>query len=173
MCIIIVPTVYINSNSIKKWKAQIKLRAVQTNAMRIVRDIEVVTKSTSSSILCAVHLVSEIEWIHTSMFNFAAVKSVPASSAVARKSSSWFCSVTDCKFCRRPHSYPSSNSLVCSWKYVWLVVINIALISTNCIVSQNDNYLTFDHVCIKNAPEQSQCKLINPPPYNNIYTTGI
>lgn len=43
-----------------------------------------------------------------------AVNSVPASSAVARKSSNELCSVTDCKF-RRPQSYPSFSSLVWSW----------------------------------------------------------
>lgn len=43
-----------------------------------------------------------------------AVNSVPASSAVARKSSKELCSVTDCKF-RRPQSYPSFSSLVWSW----------------------------------------------------------
>ncbi|KAH3827387.1 hypothetical protein DPMN_129324 [Dreissena polymorpha] len=47
------------------------------------------------------------------MRSLPAVNSVPASSAVARKSSRLFCSVTDCKL-SLPHSKPSDSSEVCN-----------------------------------------------------------
>jgi hypothetical protein len=70
---------------------------------------------------------SDCAYTHTygACMYWPAVNSVPASWAVLRNSSSLLSSVTDWRF-NRPHSYPSSISLLCSYIRVFMYTSRIS-----------------------------------------------